>query len=237
MDQQTPVSQGQPPVSGYYYDFRPERVAAMDAGEVEMELANLHSGNPSHPYCNAADGRHAAANGYAMALHERQIALRPVRDEGAEYIAAQAAERRGKAQQIQRHLTDIGFERFNLPAELEDVHLEIMERDALIQEGKLREAFFALRRPLSEIGLAQDPTIAPFLSVLEDAINQSDLDTNPTRRQLATDAAFAIQRVLSRRQSDDVKAARKRANEIVRAQAEKQTRFEAAWRSNKPSVK
>ena len=216
------------PVTGQAYDFRTEPIAEMDAAAVDTHLANIFSGNKDHPYVNDRDGRHDAAIGYVQALFERRAALAPQVDEGQQIIDQMKAERRGKAEQLRRELVGLGFDfpESELPEDPQDFQLDIMRRDALIQQGKLAQVLPDLRRDLSRLGTGREPGMEHFLRVLETAALQTlnpdpvtgrtHLDLNPEMRQLAIDAAFAVHRAVASRLSERYKAAKAHADEAAR---------------------
>lgn len=202
----------EPGVSERDYDFRVERIANMSESDVDHELSQIYSGASSHPYINARDGRHNAANAFALALHERKLGLQaahPPEDEGALYVERQKTQRRHEAEQLQRHLDELGFQPFSLPDEIEPHHIDVMRRDALIQEGRLGEAFTELTKEADKLGLTREPALSQLFSVLRLGAEQSwdrdpvtkttPLDRNPALKQLATDAAFAIHKLVAQR--------------------------------------
>lgn len=223
--QETPPNS--PPVSGQAYDFRTEPIAQMDAATVDTHLANIFSGQKDHPYVNSRDGRHDAAVSYVTALFERKGALSPQVDEGQQVIDQMKAEKRSKAEQLRRELVGLGFDfpEDALPEDPQDFHLDIMRRDALIQQGKLSQVLPDLRRDVFRLGLHREPGLQPFLELLENAALQTvnpdlvtgrtDLDLSPLR-QLATDAAFAVHRVVAKRLKQSYEAAKAHADEAAR---------------------
>jgi len=222
----------QAPISEKEYDFRTEPIAQMDESTVDMHLSNIESGNASHPYQNAKDRRHDAATAYALALRERKIVVQPHRDEGAEQIAQAGAERRREAQLLHGQMVSAGFERFSLPQDVQPHHLDIMRRDLLIQQGKFAQVLPDLHKDISRLGLNRDGKLAPFLRIIDTAaetIQDSDpvtgrtqLDLNPTMKQLVTETLFSVHRIIAAR-LDELDKRRKQimSEERQRTAAEK----------------
>lgn len=193
-----PLSEKPPEISQQPFDFKTDRVAGMDLPTLENEIGNLMSGDPSHPYLNSHDGRHKAAVAYGGALFQRRAALgaETAVDAGAVKIAEMQVAKRRQAEELKTRLRSSGFEDFELPAEIDDVHLELMQRSLLIGEGKLSEAVFHLQREARRHDLDREPAVASLLEILEHGTSE-DLDRNPHLRSLLTDAAISLQQIVS----------------------------------------
>ncbi len=207
------MNEQETPVSETAYDFRTENVVQMNAEQVEVELSKITGASHKHPYFNDQDRRHDAATQWRLALQQRQIDLRPQRDEGADRAELQEqlrSERRGKFDKYKTELAGLGFDVGEIPQEIlddpQDYHLDSMRRDAMIKRGQLKEVLPELRSEAKRLGLNLNPHIEQMLDHAaammvdqEPITRRTELDYSPQLKQVAIDAAFALHKAIATR--------------------------------------
>jgi len=208
------------------YDFRPDRVAKMCEADVDHELCNV-IGNPAHPYCNAQDRRHQDAVPFVMALYERKFAIQArqrqsLEEQESNLIVRERERRRKRARQARDRLVRLGFSRVEIPDDPQEYLIEVWERDALIAQGKFYQVVPELAGELYHLGLDQNRALQLIMPMLRTAARmsgeftnceprQSALDLNPSIRDLATEAAFGLQRIIAQRLDKQYRRSKARA--------------------------
>jgi hypothetical protein len=165
MDEQT----NSPPAAAPAYDFRTERVADLDAGQVEMELSNLQA--PGHPYSNVQDPRHDLATQYGRALHERNVQLRPETEPLVGLLAESQREQHRELDALRSRMDELGFDTAALPdwtgRLLQPWAVETLKRDIQLGEGDLAGCVTACRDDLRTLPAADQSVPRALLETIE----------------------------------------------------------------------
>lgn len=227
------------PVSQRDYDFRTEPVAGMDLPAVEAALGNVYKGDLKHPYFNEQDGRRGQAQEYVSALHARKAALTPPGTDPT--IAAMGevqADRRRQAEALQRQITAVSGHSFDLPPDIDPVHLGVMERDLLLYTGRLSEAFDDIDLAAQRLN-SRDPSLSTALAAARDMLRYTNWRGNAILTSALSDTLLSLNKEVAVRELDRLNAARAHVKDVAAAAAERKAEgrksIQAAQRNTLPT--
>jgi hypothetical protein len=162
---------------------------------------------------------------FVTALHTRKLALTPAKDPTSDVVAEMKAEKQQKGLKLQQRLHALSGERVDLPAEVDDVHLGIMRRDAQILEGDFVGAVDELKRTARRVGMDTEPGVETAVRAIDGMLyaNGVDWEKDATLRQILSDAFSSLQRMVSQREVDRWQAAKARVKELADAESARNT--------------